>query len=175
MARTLTRTFVQQHIQYVPNFAIEQVKSSTVIARDSSDLGHDLLILIPPFAGSSAAVRLGATDADGYIMVDSTMRVVGMERVYAVGDCVSFAGPKLGHMAVRQAEVAAANVAAQINATGTFSHYEHNIAMILEAGDGESIYFQKDLWSEEPSSVRQGRFWSWAKRVHQKYWNATHA
>jgi sulfide:quinone oxidoreductase len=132
-------------------------------------------MLVPPFRGSSAAARLGATDADGYINVDSTMRVVGLERIYAVGDCVSFGGPKLGHMAVRQAEVAAANVAAQITGEGAPSHYEHNLTMILETGDGDSIYFQKDFWFDEPSSVRQGRFWSWAKRVHQKYWKATHA
>ena len=30
-----------------------------------------------------------------------------LKRVYAVGDCVNFIGPKLGHMAARQAEVAA--------------------------------------------------------------------
>ena len=145
-----------------------------VIAADSRTLNPDLLMLIPPFRGSSAAVRLGATDADRYINVDSTMKVVGTERIYAVGDCVSFDGPKLGHMAVRQAEVAAANVAAQVTGEGAPAHYEHNLTMILEAGDGDSIYFQKDLWSDEPSSVRQGRFWSWAKRVHQKYWRATH-
>jgi hypothetical protein len=80
----------------------------------------------------------------------------------------------LGHMAVRQAEVGAANVAAQITGEGALSHYEHNLTMILKTGDGDSIYFQKDLWSDEPSSVQQGRFWSWAKKVHLKYWKATH-
>lgn len=175
MAAVLTRTIEERQIEYIPNFAVKKIKSDAVSAVDSRNLSHDLLMLIPPFRGSSAAVRLGATDADGYIKVDSTMRVVGMERIYAVGDCVSFDGPKLGHMAVRQADVAAANVAAQIAGTGAPLRYEHNIMMILESGDRESIYFQKDLWSDEPSSVRQGRFWSWAKRVHQKYWNATHA
>ena len=47
------------------------------------------------------------------------MRVRGHERIYAVGDCVSFSGPKMGHMAVRQAEVAAANLAAEIAWTRT--------------------------------------------------------
>jgi sulfide:quinone oxidoreductase len=163
----------ENQIDYLPNFSIKEIGPNSVVAMDSRSVNHDLAMLVPPFRGSSAAGRLGI-DADGYIKVDSTMKVVGMEHVYAVGDCVAFDGPKLGHMAVRQAEVAAANVAAAISGEESRFHYEHNVTMILEAGNGESIYFQKNLWSDEPSSVRQGRFWSWAKRVHHKYWTAAH-
>lgn len=175
MAVLLSRTLEEEQIEYMPNFSVKEITSNSLIATGSRNLDYDLLMLVPPFKGSSAAARLGAIDADGYINVDSTMRVVGLERIYAAGDCVNFDGPKLGHMAVRQAQVAAANVAAQLTGEGALSHYEHNLTMIPEAGESESIYFQKDLWSDEPSSVRQGRFWSWAKRVHQKYWNATHS
>lgn len=175
MAARLGQSLEKEQIEYVPNFAVKQIESNSLIATDSRELNYDLLMLLPPFKGSSAAARLGAIDADGYIKVDSTMKMVGQERIYAAGDCVNFDGPKLGHMAVRQAHVAAANVAAQITGEGAVAHYEHNLKMILEAGEGDSIYFQKDLWSNEPSSVRQGRFWRWAKRAHQKYWNATHS
>lgn len=175
MAALLSRRLEKEQIEYVPNFPVAQIEANRLIATDSRNLDYELLMLVPPFKGLSAAARLGSVNEDGYIKVDSTMKVVGLERIYAAGDCVNFAGPKLGHMAVRQGHVAAANVAAEITGAGAFSHYEHNLTMILEAGEGESIYFQKDLWSDEPSSVRQGRFWSWAKRVHQKYWNATHS
>ena len=173
MAAMLGRTLREHQIEHVPNFAIEEIGSSSVRASDSRSMSHDLLMLPPPFTGSSAAKRL-RLDADGYIEVDATMKVAGTERIYAVGDCVSFKGPKLGHMAVHQGEVAAANMAAQIAGERAVSHYDHNLTMILEADNGDSIYFQKDLWSDEPPSIRQGRFWSWAKRVHQKYWQATH-
>ncbi len=46
--------------------------------------------------------------------MDLTMRVRGQNRIYAVGDCLSFPGPKLGHMAVRQGEIAAENLTAEI-------------------------------------------------------------
>ena len=175
MAALLSRTLEKEQIEYLPNFPVKQINANSLIATDSRNLNYDLAMLVPPFKGSSAAARLGSIDADGYIEVDSTMKVAGLERIYAAGDCVNFDGPKLGHMAVRQGHVAAANVAAQITGEGAPTYYEHDLTMILEAGEGESIYFQKDLWSDEPSSVRQGRFWSWAKRVHQKYWNATHS
>jgi hypothetical protein len=33
----------------------------------------------------------------------------------------------------------------------------------------------KDLSTDEPATVRQGRFWSWAKKAHEKYWEVSHS
>ena len=52
--------------------------------------------IIPASGGSAAASYLGITNEEGYIHVDSTMRVAGMDHMYAVGDCVDFEGPKMG-------------------------------------------------------------------------------
>ena len=103
------------------------------------------------------------------------MRVLGHERMYAVGDCVNFIGPKMGHMAVRQAEVAAANLAAAVGGHQPISHYQHEMRFVIDEIGSDTLYLHKDLWLEEPATVRQGRFWSWAKRVQQKYWEATHS
>jgi hypothetical protein len=80
----------------------------------------------------------------------------------------------MGHMAVRQGEVAAANLAAEIDGHEPVSHYIHEMRSVIESGS-DSLYVHKDLWIDEPASVKQGRFWSWAKRVQQKYWEAAHA
>ena len=103
------------------------------------------------------------------------MRVIGQERIYAVGDCVSFAGPKLGHMAVRQAEVAATNLAEEIDGHEPVSHYDHEMRLVIDESGSDSIYLHKDIWTDEPATVRQGRFWSWAKRVQQRYWEMSHS
>ena len=132
-------------------------------------------MLVPPFRGSSAASYVGITSDDGYINVHPTMRVVGHERMYAVGDCVNFDGPKMGHMTVRQGEVAAANLAAEINGNAPIVHYSHEMRLVIDEFGSDSIYLHKDLWSEDPGLVRQGRFWSWAKRVQQRYWEHSHS
>jgi sulfide:quinone oxidoreductase len=103
------------------------------------------------------------------------MRVIGHERMYAVGDCVAFSGPKMGHMAVRQAEVAAANLAASIEGHPPISRYVHEMQLVIEGIGSDSLYMHKDVWTDEPATVRQGRFWSWAKRVQQKYWETMHS
>ena len=92
-----------------------------------------------------------------------------------MGDRVNFAGPKMVHMAVNQAQVAAANVAAEIAGHDPITHYDHDMMLVLDVADGDCIYFHKDIWLDDPSSVRHRRFWSWAKRVHRNYEQATHA
>jgi sulfide:quinone oxidoreductase len=174
VATLLHQALSRQGIELLPNFPISRVGSTCASTDDQRDLHYSLLMLLPPFRGSSPAYRLGLTDDNGYINVDWSMKVIAAERIYAVGDCVNFAGPKMGHMAVNQAQVAAANIAAEIAGHQPIAHYDHDMMMVLDVFDGDSIYFHKDLWSDDAGSVRQGRFWSWAKRLHEKYWEAVH-
>lgn len=174
MAAIIQQALIKRGIEFISDFPVSKVGSSFVSTDDGRDVNYNLLMLLPPFTGSSAASRLDFTDDDGYINVDWTMKVVGAEGIYAVGDCVNFGGPKIGHMAVNQAQVAAANVAAEIAGHQPIAHYDNDLRMVVDMVDGDSVYFHKDLWSDT-ASVRQGRFWSWAKRVHEKYWEAVHA
>jgi sulfide:quinone oxidoreductase len=174
-ARAL-RTALEEHsIEYLPDFPIAGVTATSVMTGNGHTLNGNLLMLLPPFRGASAVSGVGITDAEGYVKVDRTLRVKDTERMYAVGDCVNFSGPKLGHMAVQQAEVAAANVALEIRGLEPVPAYDHEMMLIIDEGGGETIYLHKGLWEEEPGIIRQSRFWSWAKRIHQKYWLAKHA
>jgi sulfide:quinone oxidoreductase len=94
--------------------------------------------------------------------------------MYAAGDAVAFSGPKMGHMAVSQAKVVAANLAAEIKGREPLATYDHEMTLVIDEGGAESIYLHKDIWVDDPSTVKQGWFWSWAKRVHEKYFEARH-
>lgn len=175
ISQPLQDAFTRHQIKIVSDFPISQVNAGSVIAGDGRSLEHDLLMLIPPFAGSGAAVGLGSTDADGFIKVEPTMRVRGVDGIYAAGDCISFPGPKLGHMAVRQAEVAAENLAAEIDGKAPPSNYDHETMMVIDEGGKDSLFLRQDLWYEESGNIKQGRFWSLAKRLQESYWKRTHA
>jgi len=174
-AAALKKALEAHGIEFLSNLSINSLTQNAAITKSGDLIDFDLLMLVPPFRGSSAASYLGITNEDGYIHVDSTMRVNGLERIYAVGDCVNFDGPKMGHMAVRQGEVAAANLAAQIDGRAPVSHYQHEMRFVVDEIGTDSFYVRKDLSTDEPATVRQGRFWSWAKRVHEKYWEVTHS
>jgi sulfide:quinone oxidoreductase len=174
IAKALQEAMDAHGIAYMQKFPISRITRDQVWTANNLRLGYDLLMLIPPFQGAGAVLGLGITDADGYIRVDQKMLVQGVERMYAAGDAVSFNGPKMGHMAVRQGEVAAANVAAEINGDAPDNEYNHELMMVVDEGGHDAIYLHQQLWSDEPASVRRGRFWSWAKRVHEKYWQQHH-
>ena len=171
----LDKALAAHQIDVLHNFPIERVNPSSALTSDGDAINFDLLMLVPPFRGSSAASYMGSTDQEGYIKVDWTMRVIGHPGIYAVGDCVNFDGPKMGHMAVRQGEVAAANLAAELEGGEPVSHYVHEMRVVIEDSGEDGIFLQKDLWSDELGTVRQGRFWSWAKRVQQRYWERSHS
>lgn len=174
-AVALKKTLDAHEIEFLPNVKIESLTEQAAITTGGDAVNFNLLMLVPPFRGSPAASCVGITDDDGYINVDTTMRVIGHERIYAVGDCVNFDGPKMGHMAVRQAEVAATNLAAEIDGREPASRYQHEMRFVIAGAGNDALYLYKDFGSDEPATVRQGRFWNWAKLVQKKYWEVSHS
>jgi len=173
--RAVSPALDAHHIRFLPDFPVTKIDAEKVRSRDGRELEYDLLMLIPPFEGTSALAGTGLTDAEGFVRVDLTMRVLGAKRMYAVGDAVYFSGPKMGHMAVRQAEVAAANLADELEGRAPSAKYEHEMTLVVDEGGKDSVYLHKGLWDDDGKSVRHGRFWGWAKRVHEKYWRAQHS
>ena len=175
-AAALNKAFDDRQIELLTNFRITSLTRNAATTKDGKTIDFDLLMLVPPFRGSSAATYMGVTNDEGYVHVTSNMRVVGNDRIYAAGDCVNFVGPKLGHMAVRQAEVAAANLAAEIEGREPMDHYSHEMRFVIdEVGGNNGLYLHKDISGDEPATVKQGRFWSWAKHAQQKYWEVKHS
>lgn len=174
-ALALKHALTTQHIELLENFRIKSLTANAAITNTGDVLDFNLLMLVPPFHGSSAAHYMHVTNADGYIHVDANMRTMGHERIYAVGDCVNFSGPKMGHMAVRQAEVAAANLAAEIAGHEPVAEYSHEMRFVIDEAGSNGLYLHKDIWTDEPATVRQGHFWTWAKRAQQRHWEFTHS
>ena len=175
MSAALKSALESHRIDVIADFSIAQVTPNSVVASDGRSLGCDLNMIIPPFVGPGALVATGMTDEEGYVRVGPTMRAQDTERVYAAGDCVSFKGPKMGHMAVRQGEVAAENLAAEIQGKAPAANYDHEMMLVIDAGGNESIFVHKDLWNEDEANIQHSRFWGWAKRKQESYWKAKHA
>ncbi len=160
-------------IEFISDFEITSVTPESVIALDGRRLDCGLRMLIPPFCGPGPILGPGIIDSEGYVMVDKQMSVQGADQTYAAGDCVSLPGPKMGHMAIRQAAVAADNIVAELEGREPASTYDHEMMLVIEAGK-ESIFAKKDLWSDEPGKIQQGRFWGWAKRLQEQHWKTRH-
>jgi sulfide:quinone oxidoreductase len=175
IGKALIEAMQSRGIEFVSDFSIERILANKLIADDGRAINSDLTMVIPPFTGPSAVLHTRITDAEGYLPIETTMRVPGVRRMYAVGDCVSLPGPKMGHMAVRQGEVAADNLAAEVQGRAISAAYDHELTFVLETDGKDSIYLNKDLWTDTPAKIKHGRFWAWAKRGHEQYWMRRHA
>lgn len=157
-------------IKVVPSFAITEVDQRQVRSSAWRTIDYKLLMLVPPFEGASALSGTGLTDGEGYVKVDARMRARGARNFYAVGDAVALPGPKMAHMAVRQAEVAAENVLSEIAGRAAEAEYAHEMTLVVDEGGAGTVYLSESLPPRGAPSARRGRFWSWAKRAHADYW-----
>ncbi|MFZ1702243.1 MAG: FAD-dependent oxidoreductase [Pyrinomonadaceae bacterium] len=171
----LETAFKTHGINVLYDIPICEITPDEVFSSDKHKINYDLLMLVPPFRGNAVFRHTCNTDDADFLEVDGYMRVQGQERTYAVGDIAAFPGPKFAHMAVRQAGVAAANIISEIKGEQPNSEYYHEIATVIDAGGAESIYLHYGIWDETHYKVKKGRFWSWAKDIHDTYWRARHS
>jgi len=175
VGKTLRDAMTSHGIALVSDFDIVEVTAHSVVGADARTIDCDLMMIIPPFVGPSPVVHAAPTDIEGYVRVDQTMCVAEAENMYAAGDCVSLSGPKMGHMSVRQAEVAAENVADRINGRAASATYQHELLSVIDADSADTMLLHKDLTTEAPATIKQGRFWAWAKRGQEELWLKRHA
>src|SRR5215207_279456 len=92
MARAVAPALERHKIEALNGFPVAEVNAEAVLAKDGREVEYDLLMLVPPFEGTSALAGTSLVDEDGFVRVDHTMRALGAERVYAAGDAVYFSG-----------------------------------------------------------------------------------
>jgi sulfide:quinone oxidoreductase len=172
--KELEAAFGRNHITVHYDIPITEITDKEIVSSAGHKIEYDLLMLIPPFRGQAILDDLGITDKHDFVLVDGGMRVHGLANAYAVGDVVAFSGPKLAHMAVRQAGVAAKNIAATIKGERPTAEYYHEIAAVIDAGGPDSIFLHYGIWDDAMYRVRKGHFWGWAKEVHDKMWREKH-
>lgn len=170
----LIKIFQRHNIKVITNFPVKEISEKEINDENGNILEYDLLMLLPPFRGQSFLTNLGVSDNLEFILTDEYMRIPTFDGVYAVGDIVDFSGPKLANMAVRQAEVTATNIASEIKGELPHKYYYHEINTVIDEGGTDSIYLHFGIWDESLYRLRKGIIWSWGKRIHDKFWQATH-
>jgi sulfide:quinone oxidoreductase len=171
--KELEDAFQRHGINVLYDIRINEITSDEVLSTDGHRIRHDLLMLVPPFRGHSMLRVLGTDDFD-FVKVDGKLRIRGLDRAYAAGDIVAFSGPKFAHMAVRQANVAATNLIAEINGKEPNEEYYHEIATIINAGGPDSIYLHYGIWDDRTYRLKKGAIWGRMKDIHDSFWQARH-
>lgn len=170
------RASLEKHdIEFIAGFDADFITAKDVWGTDARRIPYDLLMLIPPFQGLYETQFSNLTDRQNYIRVDSHMRSTQFPGIYAAGDAVNLPGPKMAHMAILQGAVAAANVMAEIEGREPDVRYDHQMMLVIDEGGEDSIFLQHNFRDGDDPTIRQGRFWGWAKQIHERYWTRMHS
>ena len=168
--RKLDKAFAQQHINVITDFAIKEVTEKAIVSDDGQKIEFDLLMLLPPFRGQAMLGNDSFTDELNFAVVDNFLRVRDLEKVYAVGDIAAFTGPKLAFMAVRQAQVAAANIVSEIHGGIAREIYNHDFELIIDEGGDDAIFLHYGIWDDTLHGLKTGKMWSRMKNKHNQLW-----
>lgn len=113
-----------------------------------------LTIILPPYTGNELVARSpGLGDEAGFVPTDTSMRHLDLERVYAAGDANALSMPKLGHIAVIQADVAASSMLADITGEGEVRAYHPEIFCIANRGGEQATLIYSDFLFGGPTDL----------------------
>ena len=168
--RKLEHALEKHKINVTTDFPVEEITEKTIISEDGKMIGYDLLMLVPPFRGQAMLGKFDFTDEFDFVKVDNFLRVQNLEKVFAVGDITSFAGPKLAYMAARQAQVAAENIISEIRGREPRKVYRHEIAAIIDEGGADTIFLHYGIWNETLYHLKEGKMWSRMKNKNNQLW-----
>ena len=165
--KELEAAFKRHGINVLYDIPIDEITPDEILSTKKHRIKYDLLMLLPPFRGTSVLSGSGVTDQHDFFKVDDSMRVHGLEKTFAVGDIVAFSGPKFAHMAVRQAEVAAANIISEIEGKAEKKSYYHEIAAIIDTGGGDWIYIHYGIWDDTLYHLKKRKILELGQRTAQ--------
>jgi sulfide:quinone oxidoreductase len=168
--RKLEHAFAKHQIKVITGFAVKEVTEKAIITAEGQKIDYDLLMLLPPFRGQPMLGNERFMDEMHFFVVDNLLRVPGLDKVYAVGDIAAFPGPKLAFMAMRQAQVAAENLVAELRGGVPQKIYYHDLALIIDEGGEEGIFLHYGIWDETLHGLKEGKMWSRMKNEHNQLW-----
>lgn len=165
------RNMVEAHgVTYHPSHQIEDADPAggTLKFAGSERTGYDQLIYVPHHRAPAVISNAGLTGESGWMTVDPHTLRTRFPGVYAIGDVTSIplpSGkplPKAGVFAHAQAEVVAANLAAEWSGKAPDHAFDGKGACFVETGCGRAAYGSGNFYADpepdmtlyEPSRIR---------------------
>ncbi|AUX09518.1 sulfide:quinone oxidoreductase [Halalkaliarchaeum desulfuricum] len=164
--------FEQRDITLEAFFNVEMVDTDEEVLEtvEGKELPYDLLVAIPPHAGSDLVTDAGLGE-DGWVDVDRhTLEATNAEDVYAIGDIADVPTSKAGSVAHYEAGVVADRIASRIRGAVPTATYDGKTVCFLEAGMDEATFIEFE-YGEEPYVREPSKPLHWAKLgYNESYW-----
>jgi len=134
-----------QGIEVTTGKVLDRLEEGEVVFDDGTRWESALAIVLPPYAGNPLVKRSpGLGDEKGFVPTDGTMRHLDFSNVHAAGDGAALSMPKLGHIAVMQADVAAAAIRRDVTGEGDVPPLTPEVFCIANRGGAQATLIYSD-------------------------------
>jgi len=122
-----------------------EITKDKVIFNDGTTMDCDLAIIIPPYKAPSFIAESGLGDDKGWAIVDKNMKHINYDNIFAAGDISSLAQPKLGHIAINQADVAVSSIMKAENIEHDEVKFNPEVFCIMNMGGFDAILIYSNV------------------------------
>ena len=126
------------------NKVVNKITKDTIHFEDNTSLPCDLAVIIPPYKPLPLFNKCNLGDDAGFIPTDKTMKHLDYDSIYAIGDINALAQPKLGHIAVHQADIAVSSILKEITGKGEIIKFKPSVFCIMNMGGMDATLIYSD-------------------------------
>jgi sulfide:quinone oxidoreductase len=108
-----------------------EVTDKSIKFEDGTELESDLTIMIPVYFGQKFLMDSGLSDEVGLLPTDKSMRHLDYKNIFGAGDINAITMPKLGHLAVMQADIVSAQLRKEIGENVEIPEYKPETMCIM--------------------------------------------
>ena len=167
-----TEVFDERGINLETFFNAEEVDPDANVLKtmEGTELDYDLLVAIPPHAGSDLVIDAGLGE-DGWVEVDkNTLEAKNAEDVYAIGDVADLPTSKAGSVAHYAAGTLADRLASRVRGLVPTDTYDGKTICFIESGMDEATFVEFS-YGDEPVVREPSQLLHWSKLAYnESYW-----
>ena len=139
-SHVLPSIFDSINVKYKTSFTLNKVDANKKIAysEEGEEMEFDILMSTPPFIAAKVIRDSGlskAKDNEGWLPTDKkTLKVIGSENIYTLGDTVNLSVSKAGGTIHNQTDVVADNITAEIRYGYPTESYDGKVIAVAQMG-----------------------------------------
>ena len=124
---------------------LKEIGKDFIAFEDGTQMECDLAIIIPPYSAPQVLKDSNLGDEKGFIPTDTTMRHLDFDNIFAAGDITARAQPKLGHIAIIQASIAAASLMIDLGEDVVIPSHDLEVFCIMNMGGHDATMIVSDV------------------------------
>jgi len=135
----------KEQIGLITEKMVKKVDAEKIYFTDGTSERCSLPIILPEYKPYDFITEAGLADDAGFIPTDNQMRHLDYPEIFAAGDATALSVPKLGHIAVLQADIAAKTIAKELGSKVTIPAYEPAVLCIMERSNFKATMIYSDV------------------------------